>query len=217
VGSPFARVLAPPVRVGAVELPAARPHRPGSDHAARPGRPGWALASLCLLAGCGRPDIEIPQFVRDGLVLDAVLFALGDAYRGAVGEGTVGAIDAEVRCSLGGSATIRGTVTDRAADLSFELHGCRVSYVDPDSVVSVTSDGAISYNSTAAASGIFEDYHAANLTLEGDLTFNGVSIAIDDACAMSAFFSQSAVSAAIAGKLCDRDVTQVFSHRACGG
>jgi hypothetical protein len=180
------------------------------------GVPALVLA-IGLLAGCNRPEVLNPQFVRDQMLGYSIGTELTRVVGMALQGHPLGPVDATGTCTQG-TIHITGTLSQTDAtdesDLSFDISDCLIGADYGFYTVTVTLNG------NARLLGTWNRFlpegqertSADELHMEGIQNYQGNESAFDDRCHFDYTYVKNAVSEAILGDVCNRPYVASLTH-----
>lgn len=181
-----------------------------------------ALAGLLLAvatAGCGRPDVEYPSFIRDEMLSVTIAYGALEALSAELSGTQPGELSGTADCPHGGDITFQGTASAGAAldelDLSLTAAACKLSADFGFFAATATISGQLSLTSSWNR---FDDtgsdvLRAEELQIRAETEYEGHSKDFKRTCIFSFHGTSNLTSDALFGTLCGKPYAESLNHR----
>jgi hypothetical protein len=174
---------------------------------------------LAATAGCGRPDVEYPSFIRDKMLSVTIGYGVLDALSTELSGVQAGDLHGRADCPHGGDISFQGTASAGAAldefDLALTASACKLSGDFGFFAATATISGQLTLNSSwnrfdETGSDVLR---AEELQIRADTQYEGYSKDFKHTCIFSFHGTSNLTSDALFGTLCGKPYAQSFNHR----
>lgn len=181
-----------------------------------------ALASILLAvatAGCGRPNVEYPSFIRDEMLSVTIAYGVLTALSSELSGIQAGELSGEADCPHGGNITFQGTFSAGAAldelDLTLTASACKLSGDFGYFAATATINGQLTLTSSWNR---FDDtgsdvLRSEDLRIRADTQYEGHSKDFKRSCIFSYHSTSNLTSDALFGTLCGKPYAESLNHR----
>ncbi|MBD3368251.1 MAG: hypothetical protein GF405_08795 [Candidatus Eisenbacteria bacterium] len=176
------------------------------------------LLSFCI-GGCGRPDVDYPNFIRDKMVAVTIAYGVMETITPELSGVQPGDIEGRADCPHGGSLTLQGTFSAGAAldefDLALTASSCKLSGDFGFFAATTTISGQLTLDSSwNRFDGRGSDVlRSDELRIRADTDYQGHTKPFDRSCAFDYHMLGSATSDALFGTLCSKPYAASLNHR----